>query len=144
MSDSKVQLDIEKWIREEWLPKVFGQKFRPAPLKLESGGMFNFDAVSQDNMIVVNISTSGVKTASGNPGSGKKQKLRADMFFLMMTETEKRLIALTEKDMFNFWEAEKQAGRVPREIEFIHVELPKDLKNKLLEAKKIASKEVSP
>jgi hypothetical protein len=144
MTRSDVQLKIEIWIRQTWLPKVYGQAFQPEPLRLISGGNFNFDAVSEDDTIIVNISTSSAKTARGKHAAGTIQKIRADVLFLMMTLAEKRLIVLTEKDMFDYWEAEKVSGRVPLEIEFVHAPLPDDLADQLKEAKQVASQEVSP
>jgi hypothetical protein len=144
MARSTVQLKIEKWIRQEKLPKVFGQVFRSASLRLKPGGTFNFDAVSADNSIVANISTSSAKTARGKRAVGKIMKIRADMLFLVMAQAEKRLIVLTERDMVDFWEAEKRAGRVPMEIEFLEIKLPTELSMALEKTKRIASDEVSP
>ena len=144
MADSSVQMVVEDWIRREWLPKAYGQEFRTELLKLIPGGYFNFDAVSADNCIVANISTSSAKTARGKHASGKIQKIRADILFLLMAPADKRLIVLTERDMFDFWEAEKRNGRVPLEIEFVLIELPVDLSKLLIETRRIASDEVSP
>jgi hypothetical protein len=143
MADSSVQLVVENWIRREWLPKAYGQVFRSASLRLVPGGDFNFDAVSADNSIVANISTSNTKTARGKLAAGKIQKIRADVLFLLMAQADKRLIVLTERDMFDFWEAEKRSGRVPLKIEFLRVELPADISESLKEARRIASEEVS-
>jgi hypothetical protein len=144
MAISKIQLDVEEWIRDKALPSLYGQTFHPGALKLKSGGVFNFDAISEDCCIVANISTSGARTARRKHASGKIQKIRADMLFLLMASAEKRLIVLTERDMFDFWEAEKQAGRVPLEIEFIRIKLPTELSIALENAKRTASEEVSP
>jgi hypothetical protein len=144
MANSFVQLIAENWIRDNWLPKEFGQSFQLMSLQLAPGGRFKFDAVSEDSSIIVNISTSSAKTARGKHGSGKIQKIRADMLLLLMAPADKRLIVLTEIDMFNFWEAEKRSGRVPVEIEFLHVELPPDILDSLVQAQSTAADEVTP
>jgi hypothetical protein len=144
MADTRVQLEAEDWVRREWLSQQYNQMFRRERLRLASGGVFDFDAVSADNTIVANISTSSGITAGGKSPAGKIQKLRADMLFLLMIQADKRLIVLTEKDMFDLCQKEKKGGRVPTEIEFIHVELPPDLREALREAKKISAKEVTP
>jgi hypothetical protein len=113
-------------------------------MQLASGGFFNFDAVSEDDSILANISTSRARTARGKHSAGTIQKIRADMLFLMMAEAETRLIVLTERDMYEFWEAEKRSGRVPDEISFLAIELPPDLSMALAEARRIASMEVTP
>jgi len=144
MADSRVALEAEDWVRREWLPQKYSQKFHRERLQLSAGGAFDFDAVSEDNTIIANISTSGGVTSGGNIPSAKLQKLRADMLFLTMIEAEKKLIILTEKDMFDLCQKEKQNGRVPLEIKFIHAESPETLAKSLKEARAIASREVSP
>jgi hypothetical protein len=144
MANSQVQLQAEKWVCEVWLPEKYGQTFRPTRLRLETGGYFNFDAVSEDNSIVANISTSSAFTAGGRGPAAKIQKLRADMLFLLMMDVPKRFIVLTEKDMYELCLRKKVNGRVPNEIEFLHALLPAAYVNELQKAKKIASEEVSP
>ncbi|MFN8434321.1 MAG: hypothetical protein U0V18_09880 [Anaerolineales bacterium] len=144
MADTRVQLEVEDWVRREWLPSKFEQVFRRERLRLNSGGVFDFDAVSSDNTIVANISTSSGITSGGKNPSGKIQKLRADMLFLLMVETDSRLIVLTEKSMYDLCLKEKSNGRVPHGIEFVLVELPEALSKSLHDAKSIASKEVAP
>ena len=144
MADSKTQLKIEKWIRIMWLPRVYGQSFTEERLQLISGGNFNFDAVSADRSIVANISTSSSRTASGKRATGKIHKLRGDILFLIMVKADKRLIVLSENDMYDFLLTEKENGRIPEEIGFVHALIPDDLKKELLVAKKIAAQEVTP
>ncbi len=144
MADSRTQMKIEKWIRENWLPQKFGQKFATKSLQLSSGGFFEFDAVSADRNIVANISTSSARTRSGKLATGKIHKLRGDMLFLLMVQADKRIIVLSEKDMCDYMIKEKDNGRVPMEIEFVHAPIPEDLKKELTAAKKIAAQEVMP
>jgi hypothetical protein len=143
MADTRVQLEVEDWVRREWLSKKYKQKFSRERLRLTAGGVFDFDAVSSDNNIVANISTSSGLTSGGKSPAAKLQKLRADMLFLMMATAKTKLIVLTEKDMFVLCLKEKESGRVPTEIEFILVELPEELAKSLKEAKKVASNEMS-
>lgn len=127
MANSKVQLVVEKWVRETWLADRFGQAFRLTRMPLSTGGYFSFDAVSEDNSIVANISTSNAFTAGGRGAAAKIQKLRADMLFLLMADAQKRFIVLTEKDMFDLCQREKANGRVPFAIEFLHAPLSPQL-----------------
>jgi len=66
------------------------------------------------------------------------------MLFLLMVQADKRIIILSEKDMCDYLIKEKDNGRVPLEIEFVHAPIPEDLKKLLIAAKMIASQEVSP
>jgi hypothetical protein len=65
MADTRVQLEVEDWVRQEWMPQHFGVNFYRERLKIRSGGVFDFDAVSADKSIVATISTSGAKTSGG-------------------------------------------------------------------------------
>ena len=70
MADTRVQLEVEDWVRREWLPLKYNQKFSRERLRLTAGGVFDFDAVSSDNTIVANISTSsGITSGGRNPAA---------------------------------------------------------------------------
>jgi hypothetical protein len=144
VADTRVQLKIEDWVRQCWMPPKYGGQFICKGLRLSSGGEFEFDAVSVDGSIAANISTSSAKTASGKRAVGKLQKIRADMLFLLLADVQRRIVVLTEKDMYDLCVREKEAGRVPPEIEFAHAQIPDDLANQLRQARKRASREVSP
>jgi hypothetical protein len=144
MADTRIQLMVENWVRQNWLPGKFIQSFSPKRIQLSAGGYFVFDAVSEDGSIVANISTSSGVTSGGKIPSGKVHKLRADMLFLLMVKADHRLIVLTEKGMYDLCIKERANGRVPLEIEFALAELPEMLRKSLREARAIASIEVSP
>ena len=144
MADTRVQLEVEDWVRRHWMPSQYGQSFHRERLPLLSGGVFDFDAVSSDGKIVATISTSGATTASGKRAVGKLLKIRSDMFFLLLAEAAQRLVVLTERDMYDLCRSEKEAGRVPASIEFVHVQIPDELAARLKKARRVASKEVSP
>ena len=145
MADTRVQVEVEDWIRRNWLPAKFNQQFFRDRMPLSSGGVFDYDAVSADRKIAVLISTSGSITSGGKRGVGKLQKIRADMLFLLLTpNVEKKMIVLTEKDMYEQCIAEIAAGRAPKEIEFMYAEIPDALRVKLAESREKASREVKP
>jgi len=50
MADTSAQLKIEKWFRSKWLKKKFKQEFFAKSLDLNTGGQFDFDAVSADGV----------------------------------------------------------------------------------------------
>ncbi|HVP96748.1 hypothetical protein [Methanoregula sp.] len=145
MADTSTQREVENWIRKYWLTLKFNQDFEQKKLTLVSGGRFEFDAVNKDDSIVINISTSSAKTSGGNLGSGKLQKIRADIYFLLLLpETVKRkLLVFTEPDMVNVCQNEKTKGRMPQNIEICLVDLPENIRTKLNGAKKIATKEMT-
>jgi len=145
MADTTAQREAENWIRTNWMPLQFGQKFEQRNLPLSSKGVFKFDAVSDNEMIAANISTSSAKTARGKLGVGKMQKIRADMYFLLLLPAEvRKLLIFTEPDMAESCNKEKEKGRIPNNIEIYYVTLPSDLQIKLQKSKDVASDEVSP
>ncbi|PYO63146.1 MAG: hypothetical protein DMD28_03060, partial [Gemmatimonadetes bacterium] len=79
MADTITQRRAEQWIREVWLPSVFRQTFRKQPVRLTSGGEFEFDAISSDRRVIVTVSTSRHHTNSGRRGAGKLNKIRSDI-----------------------------------------------------------------
>ena len=135
---------VEDWVRREWMLERYGRRFSRERADLNSGGVFDFDAVSADATIVANISTSGSKTASGNYAVGKMLKVRSDVYFLLLAKADRKLMLLTERDMYERWLSEVEGGRVPDCIEFLHVEIPDDLNLKLKASRRAASREVTP
>jgi hypothetical protein len=144
MADTRTQLLVEEWIRSNWLPRIYGQQFKPEHLKLITGGYFDFDAVSLDQTIVVNISTSTAITSRGKRAVGKIHKLHSDILYLQLVETEHRIILLTEMDMYEYCQKEKVNGRVPSNIEFVHAEISEELSKELKISRGLASLEVKP
>ena len=146
MANTKVQVEAEKWIRENELPRLYNQTFRQRGLLLRSKGEFKFDAVSDDGNIVAAISTSGGVTASGKLAVAKLMKIRSDAYwFLMLAQKPKQmLLVFTDQSMIDLISNEKKKGRFPPELEIVKVSLPPDIQEKLIASQKIASDEVSP
>ena len=110
MADTRVQLEVEDWVRREWMSKRFGQRFSRERVRLSSGGFFDADAVSEDLEIVAAISTSGARTSGGKNAVGKMLKIRSDMYFLLLAQAERRLVVLTESDMYAQCQKEVTGG----------------------------------
>ena len=144
MADTRCQVECEDWIRREWMPAIFGHPFYRERVQLTSGGVFDFDAVSADQTIIASISTSDSRTASGNFATGKMMKIRSDILYLLMTNAARRLVILCETDMYERCQRELAAGRLPKDIEFLHAPLPDALAIRLFAARQIGSNEVSP
>lgn len=144
MANTQPQLQAELWVVTQYLPNHFKKQFKGKSIPLTWGGCFNFDAVSEDGEIIACISTSAAKTVSGKSAAGKYHKIKADALYLLnANNAKKRFLIFTEKDMYSHFLKEKEAGRFPLEIELLFVELPETINQKVLEAKKLASKEVS-
>ncbi|MEI6825896.1 MAG: hypothetical protein WCK54_09905 [Desulfuromonadales bacterium] len=144
MADTRVQLEVEDWVRREWMEICYSESFYRERLPLVSGGYFDFDAVNADKTIAATISTRGAKTASGKHAVGKLLKIRSDMYFLLLANVQRRIVVLTEPDMYELCQKESAGGRVHSSIEFVHAEIPDDLASRLKTARTKASEEVSP
>lgn len=73
---------------------------------------------------------------------GKMLKIRSDMYFLLLADAQRRLMVLTEADMFAQCQKETAGGRVPKTIEFFHAEIPPELRERLVVSRGIASGEI--
>ncbi len=142
MASSRVQKQCEVWIVENWLPSQFGQQFFERRMQMQDRGFFEFDAVSEDEKIVGNVSTATAYTHRGAVASGKKSKIRADCLMLSLVQAEHKLLLLTEPCMTELSQKEQAQGRLPLDIEVVHVDLPRELKQALHSARITASKEV--
>lgn len=71
-------------------------------------------------------------------------KIRSDILYLLMTNAARRLVILCETDMYERCQRELAAGRLPKDIEFLHAPLPDALAVRLFAARQIGSDEVSP
>ncbi len=87
MVDTSVQHKAEAGVIEHGLPKLFPAiLFAGRKLKLIWGGSFAFDAVSRDGAMVVAISTSAARTATGKLATAKFQKLKTDALYLLISK----------------------------------------------------------
>lgn len=146
MADTTVQHKAETWVIEHGLRKPFPAiSFAGRKLKLTWGGSFAFDAVSSDGAIVIAISTSAARTATGKLATAKFQKLKTDALYLLHLETDaRRVMAFTEDSMYEYFKKSVVTGRFPPTIELLHIPLPAELHAQVLASRKVASNETSP
>jgi hypothetical protein len=145
MADTTVQKRAEVWIIEYGLPDIFGVSFECRKLKLNWGGVFEFDAVSIDGSVIASVSTSSVKTAGNKLATAKIQKIKCDTLYLLhATGAKKRALVFSELDMLRHFEKEVKNGRFPKGIQLIHVALPPGLQREVEIARRAASLETSP
>lgn len=92
MADSGAMRDVERWVRDVWLPgHVAGtHRFMPQRVRLDAGGYFDFDAVSDDHSVAVCVCTSAGVTSGGKKGTSHLNKIRSDILFLTMAQGVER------------------------------------------------------
>jgi len=143
MVDTKAQNEAEKWIREVYLPKKYGQSFRQKNLELQSRAQAKFAAVSDDGEIVAAICTSAGFTSNGKKATDELQKVRSDAlrFLMLAARPQKRLMIFTDPSMIDVVRDEKKRDRFPKELEILRVKLPADLAERVAESQRLSSEE---
>lgn len=146
MADTTAQKAAEIWLTENFLPHKFpGKKFCERAITLTWGGVFRFDAVSEDASIICSISTSAGRTATGKIATAKIQKIKCDALYLLNTLGNPLLAMIfTEISMFDHISNEVQRGRFPNIIHLILANLPESIAHDVNINRKIASIETSP
>jgi hypothetical protein len=133
MADMKAQNEAQKWIREEYLPKKYGQPFREKSLELQSRALARFDAVSEDGEIVAAISTCSGFSSNGRKNEDELNQTRsAALRFLMLDYIPKeRLMIFTEQSMIDLVKDEKKRDRFPKALKLMKVKLPVEIAEKV-------------
>lgn len=143
MADTKAQIEAETWIREQYLPKKYGQSFQQKSLELQSRALARFDAVSEDGEIVAAISTCSGFSSNGRKNEDELNQTRsAALRFLMLDYIPKeRLMIFTEQSMIDIVKDEKKRDRFPKALKIVRVKLPADLEARVAGSQTPASEE---
>lgn len=132
--------EVENWVRN-WLHEQFpGHTFTKRFLPLVSGGLHEFDAVSEDNNIIAGIKTNSYKTKSGKLPQGKFAGLYQELYFLSMVKGQEKFLILTNQDLFNDF-LKRSEGKVADGIELRSCQLPSDILSIVDSVQKKASDE---
>jgi hypothetical protein len=143
MADTRLmKQEVESYVRN-YLSGKFGVPFAPRKVKLVTGGLHEFDAVSEDGRIVAAIKSAGGKTVGGKNPSGKIKAAIAELYFLTLVEAPKRFLILTSPAFLDILSRELE-GRLAKGVDLKLVELPLTLQQKVSKVQAIASYEVSP
>ena len=141
MANTNYLKEIQSWVRDNWLPKQFpGYQFDKRFLELTTGGKHEFDAVSKDISIVASIKTHSWTTSGGKRPAGKIAQLYQELYFLSLVEVKKKYLILTNEDTYNNFQHESY-GKMASGIETVFCQLPSDMRRKVLDIQKGASKE---
>jgi hypothetical protein len=125
--------EAEQWIRDVYLPKEFGQKFREKSLPLQSRGESKFAAVSDDGEVVAAICTRRGYTSRGKVNDEALMKVRSDALKILWLESTpaKRFMLFTDADMIRVIKIEKKKGHFPKEMLIVRVKLPAPIQARL-------------
>ncbi len=141
MTKENPQTEAERWIRDEFLPGEYGQKFRQKNLLLQSRGEATFAAVSDDGEVVAAICVSRGHDPDGRVDNEALMKVRSDALKILWLDTTpaKRFMLMTDPGMIAVIREEKRKGRFPKELQIIRVKLPASLEEKMESSQKHVS-----
>jgi len=71
-------------------------------------------------------------------------KIRSDILFLSLRKARRRVVVLTERDMYRNCFRQQDRGRLPQWVKLLLAPLPKPLAKSLRRARRRSSREVSP
>jgi len=134
--------DVEEHVRSA-LSDRFGQPFTERFLTLATGGSHEFDAVSDDLMIVASVKSSGGKTASGRHPSGKVNSAIAELYFLTLINATTKLLVLTSPYFHELFLRTLNL-KVADDIRVMLIPLPSELQERVDRVQETASLEVTP
>jgi hypothetical protein len=127
MANTRVlTVDVENFVRYQ-LELEYGQPFTKKKLRLNGcEGSHEFDAVSSDQKIVASVKSSTGRTSGNKNPSGKIAAAVAEMYFLSLVDTTKRLLVLTNLEFFEIL-TNTMMSRLGHGIEIIYYEMPEAL-----------------
>lgn len=133
---------VEGFVRGE-LEEEFGQPFSSVVLPLGSGGVHEFDAVSQDRQIVASVKSASGLTATGKIPSGKIMSSTAELYFLSLVDAPSRMLVLTTPAFHEIF-CKVMKGKVAPGLYVRCIPLPTEIQLAVDKIVAEASAEVSP
>ena len=130
MADTRYLKSIVEDHVRGWLCVKFGQPFKSTFLPLigvqGAARTHEFDAVSEDGVIVGRIKTASWKTSRLRRGSGKVQGAYTELYFLDHVPAQQRCLILTDPEFFECFSRETR-GRLATGLALLHCPLPEEL-----------------
>lgn len=126
---SIVEDHVRAWLNEKF-DQPFTSKFLPLIGVQGTARTHEFDAVSQDGLIVCSIKTASWKTATGKRGDGKVGGAYREVYFLDHVPAHQKYLILTDPAFFDCFWRETQ-GRLAAGVGLIHCPLPPEICNEI-------------
>lgn len=139
---------IEPWFRENYLKEKYpNAEIRQEKVALIWGGKFEYDAVVYEEgklKAIYLLSCSEYRTQNGKGGAGKFHKIKSDILMMVGTEAPKKVMAFLGESMHRQFEAQKQAGRLPQDIQCELVKASPEITKLVIDIRNKAASEVTP
>ncbi len=147
MADTRAYRDAEEWVRTRGLVQRFGMRFTRRKLvvgaKEDNTPVYHeFDAVSEDVEIVASVKASSGRTAGGKFPTGKVKGAYFDLYFLQLARASMKILVLTDPAFFEIFRRDSN-GKLPTDVQVLHLPLPRVLQDEVDEARKAASLEMT-
>jgi hypothetical protein len=129
---------------QAWLRKQFGVRFRRLTVPLTdrgATGQHQFGAVSEDGKIVASVKSLSGRTTGQNLPSAKIDSSYAEIYYLSLVQSEKRLLVLTDHEFYKLF-CKQSEGMVVRGVEILYCPLPPDLEKVKEAVRATASAEI--
>ncbi len=130
-----------EWVRSE-LAREFNVGFEKKAVSLHTGGTHTFNAVAADRTVIATIMNSGGATSGGKKPVGKIRGALAELYFLALVQSERRMLVTTNPDFHELLTTAVRGALFPG-LELKHVPLPADLAAAVANVTKAASEEMS-
>jgi hypothetical protein len=114
---------------QAWLQKQFGVRFRRQTVPLTghgAAGQHQFAAVSEDGKIVASVKSLSGRTTGENLPSAKIDSSYAEIYYLSLVQSEKKLLVLTDIEFYRLFRKHSE-GMVVRGVDILHCPLPPEL-----------------
>ena len=139
--------EVERFIRKELAKDYLGHAFteKPLPLRKKRDGTYathKFDAVSEDNTIVVSIKSHSWLTSGGNLPSGKIGQIYQSLYLLSLVDAKTKLLILTNREAYEGFLGVSD-GKVADDIEIKFCPLSPQLQVRVTKVQQKASQEMS-
>lgn len=135
---------IEPYVRS-WLSRTFSIEFELAeiPIRLSTGGLHRFDAVSKDRTIIAGIKSSGLRNYKSKLpiGVGVIKSTFTELYFLSLVKADKKLLILTDEKYYKHF-LRVSDGKVAKGIEIIYCSLTNEILAKTASVHKSCSNEI--
>jgi hypothetical protein len=114
--------------------------FRRQRLRLQPGGYHEFDAVSENGRVVASVKTAA---GGGRHPAGAAANCLAELYFLSNAQARRRILVLTSPEFHELFRT-AMAGKIPNNVEIIHIPLPPDVESRVAAVQRSGTDETQP
>jgi len=135
---------VEPYVRR-WLSQKYNVEFEghEKEMRLVTGGVHRFDAVSKDGSIIAGIKTSALRsdTTKRPIGVGVIKSTFTELYYLSIVNAKRKLMVLTDKGFYDLF-CKESKGKVSTGIEIIHCQLSQEILDKICVVHDTCRKEI--